>query len=606
MIRQCRRNDANEQNDEKRKNDDAELEAARQFEENNIRERAEWEVRHGGDGTSHAQNRGIPKATSIQELPVEEHEIHEKAAGPANTENITGVRPSGHFQRCQDCKTREANGEALYIASETASQGPDESPQSCRDNEPELTEDQTQPPLFNGVTADSMGFGDNQSIASAVIGSEMDTIASSRTPIEQQKWAQTQKTFLCDESSGTSISSDREHGDGTPITERDITEQVPKMEDNPNQDLDETRGLDLEDEQDPEHGCIPESQKETGSSPNTETEPNPKRASLNEDTVQDLPQRASRICQSYRTNEWAKHLDDAEMPEPPAIQPLEEDQPTTLVEATGKQPVAPVNVHELLQTPLNAQPPPAMERHKQHRSNSIPRESRELPSKPTDPAPPTLKDHDHGPQRPKRKSPPSLLAVREDLVRYKPSSTCVSIDPWLRFRNNPRNLNTTCTRPTTATAAAAIAEDEAADNLPLSKRRAMLQTQSLPPPPPPSGINSDISRSLTNPDDDARDTNAQAIMAAWRNSVREDLRGRRNPLGSSASNSSFPAERASSSSSRFPTSSPFAFGQSPGDRTSAMTVHIENKIATAMQKGETHDLHREAIRQLQASATRRA
>lgn len=643
MIRQRRRDDAKVHDDEK-KNDDAEFEAARHLEENNIRERAEWEARYC-DGTSHTQNRGKAKAMSVQELPVEEHEIHEKAAGPESSENVQSVTPTEQSHRCEDCKTREPNGEVLHLASKTTSQAPDDNPES-HDSEPELTADQTQPPLFNGATAASVDH-DDQSIASAVIGSEMGTMRStaySRAPLDQQRWPQARNTLIrdCDRTSGASTSSAKGvadegsimdscrssmesaegYSDGTPVTEKDITEQAEKMENSPKQDPNGPQEVDLGIQR-PEHGFVghnprettgiqghPENETpldntpqspETGpsqtehgeqhpSSPKTKTEPNPKRASLNENTVKDLPQRASRIVQSYRTNEWAKHLDDAEIPEPPPIHPIEEERPKIPVETTGKQPVAPVIVNELLQTPLNAQPPPAIERKEQRKSDNLPRESHELQSKQTDTAPP-LKDHDNGLSRPKWKGPPPLLAVREDLVRYKLSSTSVSIDPWLRFRNNPRNLNITCPAQT-------IPEEEA-DDLPLSQRRAMLQAQPLPP-----GANSVISRNLPSPG--ARDSKAQATMAAWRNSVRDDLRGRRNPLGSSVSNSSLPvpAERTSSSPS-FSTS-PFAFGQSPRDRTSAMTLHIENKIATAMQKGDMHDLHREAIRQLQASATRRA
>lgn len=88
------------------------------------------------------------------------------------------------------------------------------------------------------------------------------------------------------------------------------------------------------------------------------TSPKKKKMTLNEDTVKHIPERTSRIIQSYRTNEWAKHLDDAGIPEPPPIQPIEEE-PETPIET--EQTAAPVNVNELLQTPLNAQPPPTVE-----------------------------------------------------------------------------------------------------------------------------------------------------------------------------------------------------------------------------------------------------
>lgn len=75
-----------------------------------------------------------------------------------------------------------------------------------------------------------------------------------------------------------------------------------------------------------------------------------------------LPRGLSRIALSYRTNEWAKHLSNAEMPPsderqfpfPPQAQPEE----TKAMEELA----APVNVDELRKTAVNATPPPAMPR----------------------------------------------------------------------------------------------------------------------------------------------------------------------------------------------------------------------------------------------------
>jgi len=65
---------------------------------------------------------------------------------------------------------------------------------------------------------------------------------------------------------------------------------------------------------------------------------------------------------SYRTNEWAKHLSNADAPDLEElklaeypVQPVEAQKPLQTVTET----VAPVNVEELQQTPENAMPPPA-------------------------------------------------------------------------------------------------------------------------------------------------------------------------------------------------------------------------------------------------------
>ncbi|KAK7737734.1 hypothetical protein SLS53_006353 [Cytospora paraplurivora] len=88
-----------------------------------------------------------------------------------------------------------------------------------------------------------------------------------------------------------------------------------------------------------------------------ETEPGP--ATLTKDR---LPRALSRVALSYRTNEWAKHLSNAEIPSPEGRR-FESRQETQLTESEAIQErAAPVNVEELRKTAANATPPPAMPR----------------------------------------------------------------------------------------------------------------------------------------------------------------------------------------------------------------------------------------------------
>ncbi|TPX09772.1 uncharacterized protein E0L32_008963 [Thyridium curvatum] len=77
-------------------------------------------------------------------------------------------------------------------------------------------------------------------------------------------------------------------------------------------------------------------------------------------TREHLPRSLSRIAMSYRTNEWAKHLSNAETPAPETLQLseyVEEAAPSPTME-----PAAPVNVEELQLTAENAAPAPAAPR----------------------------------------------------------------------------------------------------------------------------------------------------------------------------------------------------------------------------------------------------
>ena len=70
-----------------------------------------------------------------------------------------------------------------------------------------------------------------------------------------------------------------------------------------------------------------------------------------------LPEGASKVVMAYRTNEWAKHLDGAELPE---IDPLSVNKRQSQELLQDREKAAPVNVQALQQTPLDAEPTPAM------------------------------------------------------------------------------------------------------------------------------------------------------------------------------------------------------------------------------------------------------
>ncbi|TPR01151.1 Siderophore iron transporter mirB domain protein [Aspergillus niger] len=331
---------------------------------------------------------------------------------------------------------------------------------------------------------------------------------------------------------------------------------------------------------------------------------------LSEDTVRELPKRTSKVVQSYRTNEWAKHLADAEAPELEPIKPIEEEQPEYSPDA--EEAAVPANVEELLQTPFNAQPPPAVE----PRVQDIPsrRESRRVssgshmdqikkktPHSPPQSAQPHFSNDGYhmnpllgspavleSPQdeteaaKPQWRGPPPLIAVREDMMRNRLSSFSLSMDPYSRTspgQSPVENLQRSFS----------YRVHDGADDMPLSQRRAMLSQQTVMSPPP---AHTPYSTSRRNHASGPSPTNTPAAMAAWRESVQEDLRDRRNPLGKQ-------------SSSMVPTGpqdrNPPAYTPSQQRPSSN---HIGNAIAEGMQRGDMSDLHREAMRRMQAKANK--
>jgi hypothetical protein len=328
---------------------------------------------------------------------------------------------------------------------------------------------------------------------------------------------------------------------------------------------------------------------------------------LNAEIVQQIPKHTSRVVQAYRMNEWAKHLTNADVPDPEPIQPFEGQDTDQAEEAA-----APVNVSELLQTPLNAQPSPAVESrkdtnesHHAHDSRTGSQKTKKRSSSPKrlsgqsvgsahlsqnlhsavqplsiiatpspsvtllPPAEQGLNENEKA--KPRWKGPTPLIAVREDMMRSRLSSLSLPTDPYARRSTGQSPTDSTSRYPLGSTFAIPEVDD---DDVPLSQRRAMLHQQAAPVAPtngPPSRANS------------------PAVLAAWRESVREDL-GRRDPLKLSQSTSPIPGARGAP-----------PFGQ-PGQRNASSSVSLGDKIAEGMQRGDMSDLHREALRRMQAKA----
>ncbi|RHZ74233.1 hypothetical protein CDV55_106592 [Aspergillus turcosus] len=358
---------------------------------------------------------------------------------------------------------------------------------------------------------------------------------------------------------------------------------------------------------------------------------------LDAKTVKHLPERTSRVVQTYRTNEWAKHLCDAEIPEPEPIEPITEESAESPIEA--EEVPAPVNVEELLQTPLTALRPPAADLRantgkEQQSANDIRRTSNDyrrhttsatnlqrvgepqpvdrssgvpstivlssttaLPSPvfsgagynafPGASSPPIPTEQPQAaPEltKPRWKGPPPLLAVREDMMRSRVSSTCLSLDPWAS-RNSPRQ---SIALDTSIQVSPTPSFPESSDDVPLSRRRAMLHQQKIKsphtsmPPSAPKWSQSSVSRP----------GNAQAVMAAWRESIRENLKDKRNPLAKQ----DLPIGGTSVGPHGL---SPFG---PPGRNSSSLQVNLDRAIAEGMQRGDMSDLHREAMRRMQAKA----
>ncbi|KAI1143766.1 hypothetical protein F5Y05DRAFT_5708 [Hypoxylon sp. FL0543] len=107
-----------------------------------------------------------------------------------------------------------------------------------------------------------------------------------------------------------------------------------------------------------------------GSKTTSNTSKTPKSvASSTSLTKEHLPSSLSRVALSYRTNEWAKHLSQAEKPEPESLQLNEYPEPEDSSRQVEEIP-APVMVDELQQTPETGIPPATIVRSPSSMSNT--------------------------------------------------------------------------------------------------------------------------------------------------------------------------------------------------------------------------------------------
>jgi len=381
-----------------------------------------------------------------------------------------------------------------------------------------------------------------------------------------------------------------------------------------------------------------------------------KRSTLDMTNVRQIPEQTSKVIHSFRTKEWAKHLADAETP---ALEPLELEREED--SDVADQAAAPVYVDSLLQTALNAQPPPVVispelsvssSEQTQRRSDYSPLPSPEMSRSKArnsfhnlssrSPPPwasnastglivPNQEEQDvitpmlrststpyltitapgNGKEEkgsPRWSDPPPLLAVRESIMRNRMSSTSLRHDPWAS-RNASRQSLAEPIQTTSPTMAVPDERDEDFeapapnddDDVPLSKRRIMLQRQSMQSATETSAMNLP---SATSPQSYEQSRSPQFIptdtersesrMAAWRQSVREDISQHRNPL----------AFQGSSPGAASPERSRSPWGSMQQMRETS-SFHVDKAVADRMQRGSMADLlHRQAMRRMQASANR--
>ncbi|KAI2740455.1 hypothetical protein DTO013E5_5496 [Penicillium roqueforti] len=465
------------------------------------------------------------------------------------------------------------------------------------------------------------------------------------------------------ENSGISEVSEKPQSPETPATDvqadipdasKKIGEVKPKptLEQSPMNDA-EVENVEANEDQPPtaktiKAESIPESK--AASLPEPKVEPKIKVIKkLDASSIKHIPEQTSRVIHSYRTNEWAKHLADADTPE---MEPLEfEPEPEAEASEEVRETAAFVDVGGLLQTPLTAQPPPIVNRPEfddmdnqqpyisSTPSPDIPRSKTRTGTQGLSKANPSLTRNDSTasvnmlpsafnpfitqepgltsmrcastplltvttPNEPKEaepssrwNGPPPLLAIRENMVRNRMSSTSNRFDPWAARNLSRQSLPDMAplvspvapvSPPLSIPEEKEIEPEPNEDDIPLSKRRALLQRQTMRSSSALSIENLQAAQSpMYPPAEPAGELKRSASrMAAWRQSVREEITQKRNPLAMQSpplSPAGPPDQRRTWSSVQ--------------QMREASSAQLGNAIADGMQRGNMTDLHRQAMRQ---------
>lgn len=384
-----------------------------------------------------------------------------------------------------------------------------------------------------------------------------------------------------------------------------------------------------------------------------------KKEDLTSDIVKKIPSHVSPVVMSYRTNEWAKHLSHADAPEPEPLENLADtERPISpeLIEIA-----APLNLEELKQTALTASPPPVIEKSTlpssekvvysaAQRSASIisgqsardasPRHSvyeqqvnvkspptafppevitsestltlpiasrsaaRNIPSGLRSVSSPLLTTVavQAMSQNPARSSTHSqgteeesysLMAQRERLIQARLSSVSLTQDAWTPRNKSRQSLEEGYrSRPESQLSMAGE------DDMPLTQRRALLQQRAISPS---LGMDTDARKSLVDRPPligarlsrESRESSKPKVstMAAWRESLQEDFSKHKPLLDVDYAQNELMEQQRKAQMARH-------------QRLQA-SENLHNSIAERMRRGDMQDLHREAMRRMQAAANRK-
>lgn len=340
--------------EEKLREEEADAEAGKRMGEITAKELSEWERMYGGD----LPRRKVKRASTVNKISEPESGSETDISGHGQEER-SAIASTGR----EDADDSKQNSTRDYASDLSSIRGSEldmlraRSRQWFASRKPNMSSSILAGPFVNSSGSISSVAGVKDEYGWSVTSE--DHHDSKLKEATGQQYKGNSKSLEAQQTDDDQTEQGQEHVSVPVFAEHSLTESQGTGLASA---LPEAKGENVESqaEESPQERSINPIDKKVPSSSNAGQEQEAKKQELKEETLKRLSAHKTRIGSSYRTYEWTKQVPAGESLEAEPIQPLSTGSSETLL---SDEATVPVHVDQLLQTPLNAAPPPAGQLH---------------------------------------------------------------------------------------------------------------------------------------------------------------------------------------------------------------------------------------------------
>lgn len=354
MVSQRLKTENQIRDEEKLREEEADAEAGKRMGEITAKELSEWERMYGGD----LPRRKVKRASTVNKISEPESGSETDISGHGQEER-SAIASTGR----EDADDSKQNSTRDYASDLSSIRGSEldmlraRSRQWFASRKPNMSSSILAGPFVNSSGSISSVAGVKDEYGWSVTSE--DHHDSKLKEATGQQYKGNSKSLEAQQTDDDQTEQGQEHVSVPVFAEHSLTESQGTGLASA---LPEAKGENVESqaEESPQERSINPIDKKVPSSSNAGQEQEAKKQELKEETLKRLSAHKTRIGSSYRTYEWTKQVPAGESLEAEPIQPLSTGSSETLL---SDEATVPVHVDQLLQTPLNAAPPPAGQLH---------------------------------------------------------------------------------------------------------------------------------------------------------------------------------------------------------------------------------------------------